>query len=94
MWYLKPWRLGCRLWQTGLAAFRRSLKMGVTGLMVEPRNPEAMAKTIFQLLSNADLRSRLGAAARERAESAHTPEAYRRALVEFYQETLRNRVTG
>ena len=64
------------------------LEDGVTGLMVEPRNPEAMAKTIFQLLSNADLRSRLGSAARARAESAHTPEAYRRALVEFYRETV------
>jgi glycosyltransferase involved in cell wall biosynthesis len=64
------------------------LQESVTGLMVEARNPEAMAKTIFQLLSNADLRSRLGSAARERAESAHTPEAYRLALVEFYRETL------
>jgi glycosyltransferase involved in cell wall biosynthesis len=66
------------------------LEDGVTGLMVEPRTPETMAKTIFQLLSNADLRSRLGSAARDSAESAHTPEAYRRALVGFYQETLRS----
>ena len=64
------------------------LEDGVTGLMVQPRNPEAMAKTIFQLLSNADLRSRLGNAARASAESAHTPEAYRRALAGFYQQTL------
>jgi glycosyltransferase involved in cell wall biosynthesis len=61
---------------------------GVTGLLVESRNPEAMAKTIFQLLSNTDLRSRLGSAARAKAESAHTPEGYRRALVGFYQQTL------
>lgn len=66
------------------------LEDGVTGLMVEARNPVAMAKTLFQLLSNADLRSRLGSAARERAESAHTPQAYRSALVEFYRETLRS----
>lgn len=66
------------------------LEDGVTGLMVKPRDPEAMAKTIFQLLSNTDLRSRLGIAARGRAESAHTPEAYRRALVEFYQQTQRS----
>lgn len=64
------------------------LEDGVTGLMVEPRNPEAMAKTIFQLLSNTELRSRLGSAARARAESAHTPEEYRRRLVEFYRETV------
>jgi glycosyltransferase involved in cell wall biosynthesis len=70
------------------------LEDGVTGLMVEPRNPEAMAKTIFQLLSNADLRSRLGSAARAQAQAAHTPEAYRRALVEFYRETMRSRAAG
>ncbi len=64
------------------------LEDGVTGLMVEPRNPEAMAKTIFQLLSNADLRSRLGSAARSKAELAHAPEGYRRALVGFYQQTV------
>ncbi len=63
---------------------------GVTGLMVEARNPEAMAKSIFQLLSNTELRMRLGAAAQARSASAHTPAAYRSALVEFYRETLRS----
>jgi glycosyltransferase involved in cell wall biosynthesis len=66
------------------------LEEGVTGLMVEPRNPGAMTKALLRLLSDADLRSRLGAAAKAQAASAHTPEAYRRALVGFYQETLRS----
>ncbi len=70
------------------------LEEGVTGLMVEPRNPDAMAKALFRLLSDAELRTRLGSAAQAQARTAHTPEAYRRALVEFYQETLRNHVTG
>lgn len=60
----------------------------VTGLMIEPRNPEAMAKALFRLLSDTELRTRLGAGAKERAAVAHTPEAYRLALVEFYRETL------
>ncbi len=64
------------------------LQENVTGLMVPPRNPEAMAKTLLRILSDAELRLRLGAAARARAESSHTPEAYRRTLVGFYQETL------
>lgn len=66
------------------------LEEGITGLMVEAKKPEAMAQALFQLLSDAGLRSRLGAAARARAQSAHTPEEYRRALVEFYQRTLRS----
>lgn len=64
------------------------LEEGVTGLMVETQKPEPMAQALFRLLSDASLRSRLGSAARARAESAHTPEAYRRALVRFYQQTL------
>lgn len=64
------------------------LEENVTGLMVPPRNPEAMAKTLLRILSDAELRRRLGSAARARAESSHAPEAYRRTLVEFYQRTL------
>ncbi len=64
------------------------LQENVTGLMVPPRNPEALAKTLLQILSDADLRLRLGAAARARAETSHTPETYRRTLVKFYQNTL------
>jgi glycosyltransferase involved in cell wall biosynthesis len=64
------------------------LREGVTGLMVEPRHPEAMAKAILRILSNPDLKARLGAEARTRAEAHHTPEAYRRALVRFYQQTV------
>jgi glycosyltransferase involved in cell wall biosynthesis len=60
----------------------------VTGLMVEPYDPEAMAKGLFRLMSDTELRTRLGAGAQERATSAHTPEAYRSALVEFYRETI------
>ena len=64
------------------------LEENVMGLMVPPRNPGAMAKTLLRILSDEELRRRLGAAARARAESSHAPEAYRRTLVEFYQHTL------
>ena len=64
------------------------LEENVTGLMVPPRNPDAMAKAILRILSDPELRLRLGAAARAGTESSHTPEAYRRTLVEFYQNTL------
>ncbi len=57
------------------------LQEGVTGLMVESHRPEQMAQVLLRLLADADLRDRLGIAAKARAQSAHTPEAYRRALV-------------
>jgi glycosyltransferase involved in cell wall biosynthesis len=64
------------------------LEEGVTGLMVAPRNAEAMAKALLRLLADAGLRQRLGTAARSRAESDYQPESYRRKLVDFYQKTL------
>jgi glycosyltransferase involved in cell wall biosynthesis len=64
------------------------LQENVTGLMVPAHNPDAMAKVILRILSDEELRRRLGSAARARAEFSHTPEAYRRALTEFYQNAL------
>ena len=73
---------------TAVGGVPEILEEGVTGRMVPPRNPQAMAQAMLQILSDEELRRRLGTAARSRAESSHTPEAYRRALVEFYQNTL------
>jgi len=42
---------------------------GVTGLVVPPRNPEALARALNALLSNDSWRSRLGSRARERVNS-------------------------
>jgi len=40
---------------------------GITGILVPPRNPEALARGILRLAKDADLRRRMGKAARERA---------------------------
>jgi rhamnosyl/mannosyltransferase len=43
---------------------------GVTGLLVEPGNVETLATALNRLLGDADLRARLGAAARQRVANA------------------------
>ncbi len=63
----------------------------VTGLLVPTTDPQAMAEALRKLLLSQDLRTRLAAAARRQVESAHTLQAYRRKLTEFYLETLRMR---
>ena len=63
------------------------LEEGKTGLLVEPRDPEAMAKALARVLTDSELRERLGRAAKTRAETAHTPQSYRNTLVRFYRET-------
>ncbi len=65
------------------------LEEGITGLMVPARNPDAMAQALMRVLSDGELRERLGAAGRARTLTDYTPEAYRRKLVSFYQDTIR-----
>ena len=43
---------------------------GVTGLLVPPRDPAALRAAIETLLADADLRQRLGSAARDAAQRA------------------------
>ncbi len=64
------------------------LEDGVTGLMVKPGDPQAMAETILRILRDKDLALRLGAAARSCVDSRYTPQAYRRSLTKLYLATL------
>jgi glycosyltransferase involved in cell wall biosynthesis len=57
---------------------------GVTGLLIEPRDPEALAGKISLLLEDAALRTRLGAAARTYAESQHGIDRMGERLLELY----------
>jgi len=65
-----------------------AVKDGETGLLVPPRDPEAMAKTISHLLDHPELAGRLGRAGRElilktmhpTVRLAHTEQVYRSVL--------------
>jgi glycosyltransferase involved in cell wall biosynthesis len=67
------------------------LEDNVTGLMVPTRDPQALAGALQKLLLSEDLRARLASAARRQVETAHTLQAYKRALTKFYVETLKMR---
>ena len=58
---------------------------GVTGLLVPPRDLRALRAALERLLGDAELRARLGAAARERAVSFDAAAA---ALLAAYEEAL------
>lgn len=57
---------------------------GVTGLLVPPRNPEALAETIETLLDDPDLRARLGYVAREKIEKQYSLDAMGKRLLGLY----------
>jgi glycosyltransferase involved in cell wall biosynthesis len=88
---LEAMAAGLPIAATAVGGIPEILEEGLTGLMVPPRNPDAMADAILRILTDPEMRLRLGAAARLRAESNFTPEVYKRSLVEFYQKTLESR---
>jgi glycosyltransferase involved in cell wall biosynthesis len=59
---------------------------GETGLLVPPRDPEALAAAIGRLLGDPDLRRRLGDAGRRRAEERFSLEAMTRRMLAIYDE--------
>lgn len=61
---------------------------GKTALLVESRDPEAMARAIQRALEDPALRKNLVENARRLAEEKYSPEAYRRSLVKMYEEIL------
>lgn len=62
---------------------------GETGLLVEPQNPGALAKALNRLLSDDNLRNRLGTAAQARAHDQFSSLAMCARVRVVYREVLR-----
>jgi glycosyltransferase involved in cell wall biosynthesis len=62
--------------------------VGDTGLLVPPRNPEAIARAAHRLIHDAELRRSLGAAARRRIEENFTWSAVATRYVDEYRRHL------
>lgn len=61
---------------------------GETGLVVPPRSADALAQAIGRLLLDAQLRSRLGEAARARAQELFSAETMADRVLAVYREAL------
>jgi glycosyltransferase involved in cell wall biosynthesis len=59
---------------------------GETGLLVPPRDPEALAAALRRLLEDPDLARRLGEAGRTRVAERFTAAAQARRILELYDE--------
>jgi glycosyltransferase involved in cell wall biosynthesis len=60
-----------------------------TGVLVPPRDTEALAAALGALVADGELRERLGEAARRRAEREFSLAEFRRAHLEVYRAALR-----
>ena len=61
---------------------------GETGLLVPPRRPDLLKQALERLLSDPDLRRRLGAAARERARALYSWDAVIERTVAVYEQAV------
>jgi len=61
---------------------------GVTGLLVPPRDPEALSAAIMRLIENSELRRHLGQAARARVEREFTWEHVARETARAYEQAI------
>jgi rhamnosyl/mannosyltransferase len=61
---------------------------GVTGLVVPPRNPEALAGAIRQLLTDPDVRWRMGQRGRQRARQEFSQQRMVQGVMDLYQAIL------
>lgn len=64
-------------------AARENMREGVTGLVVDPRDPEAWARTLKQLLEDTSLRRKMGSAAQAFAQRYRMDEAARGTFDEY-----------
>ncbi len=62
------------------------VKDGVNGLLIPPKNPEAIAEGIIALCKNPDLRERLEKAAFETYQSEFSFDVYSERVLKFYKQ--------
>lgn len=71
---------------SAVGGLRDAVDDGVTGILVPPRDVPALRAAVERLLDDAELRARLGAAARAKAEREWSWDAATDALLAVYEE--------
>lgn len=66
---------------------------GSTGFLVPPRDPEALCERLCCLLSNGDLRARMGQAARARVEREFTWALVAERSAALYRSLIQHQVS-
>jgi glycosyltransferase involved in cell wall biosynthesis len=83
---LEAMRAGCTIVSTSVGGIPEILRDGVDGLLVPPRDADALSKAIDRLLSDEDEAHRLGRAARERFERNYQLDNFAATAVHAFAE--------
>ena len=83
---LEAMAAGVPIVASDIHGFKRVVERNVQGILVEPRNPRAIAAALYRLATDADLRHEMGEAGRRRAPEFSWDRVTER-IVDFYYET-------
>jgi glycosyltransferase involved in cell wall biosynthesis len=83
--------MGLPIVATDIRGCRQVVEDGVTGLLVPPRDPVALAGALDRLIGDADLRATMGAAARARARRLFDQARCIEVTLAVYGRLLRSR---
>ena len=83
---LEAMAAGVPIVASDIHGFKRVVERNVQGLLVEPRNPRALAAALYSLARDPDLRHEMGDAGRARAPE-FTWDRVTEQIVDFYYET-------
>ena len=76
---------------TGVGGVLELVEDGVTGFLVPPKDPKALAEALRKLIENPELRRRMGEAGRKKAHEGFTLDRMLRETEQVYMEVLRSR---
>jgi glycosyltransferase involved in cell wall biosynthesis/GT2 family glycosyltransferase len=83
---LEAMRASLPVISTDVGAMSEAVIDGVTGFLVPPDDPEALARRILELARNAPLRSAMGQTGRRRYEREFTPAVYEKNVREILNQ--------
>ena len=73
---------------TRVGALMECVEHEITGLLVQPRDPEALAEAIVKLLSHPELRHEMGRAAKRKLELESTPAVVAKLTADVYSQAV------
>jgi phosphatidyl-myo-inositol alpha-mannosyltransferase len=82
---LEAMAAGVPIVASDIHGYKNVMQRNVQGLLVEPRNPRALAAALYALSHDADLRHQMGEAGRERAPE-YSWERVTERIVDYYHE--------
>jgi phosphatidylinositol alpha-mannosyltransferase len=82
---LEAMAAGVPIVASDIHGYKQVVQRGVQGLLVEPRNPRALAAALYTLATDPDLQHRMGDAGRERAPE-YTWDRVTESVIEYYRE--------